>query len=88
MNWEESKKLQNEEFEFLDTIDIKQYIPKTKEIDVWNLMQTIENNHGKDYREPFIFNLIDEDEFIDYLKKRYGNISSRESITNYIEFYE
>lgn len=87
MKWEDVVKLQNEEFEFLDTIDIKQYIPKVGEIDVFDLMHIIENNHGKDYREPYIFNAIGEDEFIDYLKRRY-KLTHRESITNYIKFSE
>ncbi len=87
MNWKEVIKLQNEEFEFLDTIDISQYIPSNREIDVWELMQTIEKNHSKDYRELYIFNVITESEFIDYLKKRY-NIYHRESITNFIKFSE
>ena len=87
MNWEQLTKQQNDEFEFLDSIDLKPYLKDFA--NVWNIMQKIQEEHGKDYYEGLVFNCIDEDEFMDYLKRRYGSkIYFTESITNYIHLNE
>lgn len=83
MNNEIFTKLQNDEYEFLDSIDLKPYLKNFA--NVWNIMNQIQKDHGKNYYEGLIFNCINEDEFMDYLKKRYGNkIYFTESIINYL----
>lgn len=64
-------KLRNDEFEFLDSLDLKPYLKEG--LDVYDIMNKIEENHSKDYYEGVIFNCIDRDDFISYLKRRYGN---------------
>lgn len=71
MDMEQFTKMQNDEFEFLDSIDLKPYLKEWA--DIYDIRDKIEKDYGKDYYESFIFNCIDIYEFIDYLKRRYGN---------------
>lgn len=86
MDYAKFTELQNDEFEFLDTINVKKYLKDGAEIS--DVMNTIEEIHGKDYYEHFIFNCIDRDDFMRYIEKRYNNISFNESINYYVRFIE
>ncbi|WP_304393188.1 hypothetical protein [uncultured Clostridium sp.] len=71
MDWKQVTEMQNKEFEFLDSIDLKPYLKEWA--DIYDVRDKIEEDYGKDYCEPFIFNCIDIEEFMDYLKRRYKN---------------
>lgn len=77
--------LQKREMEFLDTLDLKPYLVKYKSID--NVMDEIEKDYGEEYEQKNndkddIFCVIDIEDFIDYLKKRYPSFRYYE-YTNY-----
>ena len=56
------KKLQNDEYEFLDSLDLRPYLKEG--LDIYDLRNKIEEDHSKDYYEGIIFNCINIDEFI------------------------
>lgn len=84
MTYKECLEWMAKEKAFLDTIDLEEFFVENKEIH--NIMQSIEDKYGKDYKEePFIFNCMSSDEFIDYIKERYkGMYTFDESINYYI----
>ena len=76
-----------DEFEFLDSLDLKPYL-KDRE-DVYKIMDSIKKDHNKEYCNKYnddygFFNYTGTDDFLDYIRKRYPNISYNESITYYI----
>lgn len=72
MTWKECLEWIKKEQEFLDTINLKPFIKKDKNIS--DIMEEIEEQYGEQYTlEPFIFNCMNKDEFIDYLKERYND---------------
>lgn len=87
MNYEAFTKLQNDEFEFLDTIDIKPYLADFK--DIYDVEDEIQKDYGKSYCEGFIFNCIGVNEFMDYLSRRYsGEVAFDEHITYTVRLLE
>jgi len=82
MDYEKFTKMQNDEFEFLDSIDLDKYLINNKE--VYDIMQEIEKDYKGKFYDSFIFNCISCDEFIDYIQKRYPKITFREVINNYV----
>ena len=63
--------IQDEEFKFLDSIDIENYL-KESEWSVLKIMSEIQEDHGSKYeKESYIFNAISPDDFMEYVKKRY-----------------
>lgn len=84
MNYEEFTKHYNDEKEFLDTLDLTEAINNHE--DLYDLMNYIENTYQKDYKiEPYIFNCMSSNEFLDYLQRRYDLIV-REEIKYKINF--
>lgn len=71
MTFEESKKLQEQEFKFLDTKDLKPLLNRNRTID--DIAYNISILYGNEYEgEEFILNVIDTYELAEYLEKRYG----------------
>ncbi len=64
--------LQQQEFEFLDSIeDLETYLQEAN-WSIHEIMNQIDNNCGPSYtKESSIFNCITADDFISYLRKRY-----------------
>lgn len=80
-------KKEKDEYEFLDSIDVKKYL--VNEANVWDVMDAIKDNHDKEYCKQYndsfgLFNYTNTDDFLCYIKRRYPNIGYRESITYYI----
>lgn len=74
IGWKEIKERINLEKTFLDTIDLLPYLKKDK--DILDAMDEIEADYGEGaiYKEePYLFNYMNCDEFIEYLRKRYPN---------------
>lgn len=70
MNYEKFTEFYNEEMKFLDTLDLTEAMKLYP--DVYNLMDYIEEKYKKDYKlEPFIFNCMNSEDFVEYLKRRY-----------------
>ncbi len=68
---EEKDKIIKKEENFLDTIDIENYL-KHDDWSVLKIMSEIQEDHGTEYKEEsYIFNAINIDDFIDYVSKRY-----------------
>lgn len=73
-------KLQKQEYEFLDTLDLMFIIDK--DTDVYSNTKRIENLYGEKYQnyikennliqDEFILNCITSEEFADYFCKRYN----------------
>ena len=76
-----------DEFEFLDSLDLKPYL-KNRE-DVYKIMDSIKKDHNEEYCNKYnddygFFNYTGADDFLDYIIKRYPDISYNESTTYYI----
>ena len=66
-------KLQKQEFKYLDTIDLEWYL-KHSDWSILKIMDEIQEDHGKNYdKESYIFNAIEQDDFMYYIRKRYKN---------------
>ena len=81
MTYKEWEELARISYNFYDTIDFKKYFPHCKRFNVREFMRTMEEV-SKTWPEGTIpaelenelFDVITEDEFAEYLKKRYGVI--------------
>ena len=63
--------LKHQEFDFLDTIEIEAYL-QHEDWSVLKIMDEIQEDHGAEYKaESYIFNAIEQDDFIDYVHKRF-----------------
>jgi hypothetical protein len=83
----EDRDLIAQEFDFLDTIDLKPLIYEAIEegYDLYTVMEMIEDKYSDEYeKEDFIFNNIDISEFRTYLKEKY-HMNVREVTEYYIE---
>ena len=83
----EDRNLIAQEFDFLDTIDLKPLIYEAIEegYDLYTVMEMIEDKYSDEYeKEDFIFNNIDFSEFRTYLKEKY-RVNIREVTKYYIE---
>ena len=81
------KKKERDEFEFLDSIDVRKYLINGME--VTECMNKIKEDHNKEYCEKYnddygFFNYTGTDDFLEYIRKRYPDINYNESITYYI----
>ncbi len=77
----------HDEFEFLDSIDVKRYLVDKAE--VWDCMDAIKNKFNEEYCKKYnddfgLFNYTGTDDFLDYITKRYPDISYNESTRYYI----
>lgn len=72
MSWKECLKWQAKERAYLDTKDLKPFIEKDKS--VYDIMEEIEDTFDDYKEEPFIFNCMDHNEFIEYLQNRYEDV--------------
>lgn len=72
MSWKECLEWQAKEKAYLDTKDLKPFIEKDKS--VYDIMEEIEDTFNDYEEEPFIFNCMDHNEFIEYLQNRYENV--------------
>lgn len=73
MNWQECLIKQKQEKAFLDTKDLKPFLEKDKSI--YDIMEEIEDKYSNEYtEEDFIFNCMDHNDFIEYLRERYKDI--------------
>lgn len=79
-------------FSILDGTDIEAVAGTRKgEWEVSELMRKLESMTrdevaGHPELEGCLFNFVNEDEFVEYLEKRYDNVCSTEVTTNYISF--
>lgn len=86
-NWAETVKL---EVEFLNTIDLASFIKDRMDDEVYEIRNAIEDEYGEAYKEFLktkgldyeeygeIFNILDEDDFITYMKARYEGLAVHE----------
>ena len=72
MSWKEWLEWQAKEKAYLDTKDLKPFIEKDKS--VYDIMEEIEDTFNDYEEEPFIFNCMDHNEFIEYLQNRYEDV--------------
>jgi hypothetical protein len=77
MKQDEWKKLQEQEYTFLDTLDLRQIICEMKDESVHEIISKIEDLYEEDYLknnpdDEMLFNVISSDEFVEYINKRYG----------------
>lgn len=72
MNWKESLEWQAKEKAFLNTKDLRPFLSKDKS--VGQIMDDIEDAFDDYKEEVFIFNCMDHNEFMDYLKERYPDV--------------
>ena len=93
MKMEEIKEAMRLTEEFLDKIDIKQFVQENQTATIDNLMVVMELLYADDpviNKPPFngsLFNYYNEDEFEDYLANRYGDdFHICEVTTKYINF--
>lgn len=73
------------EFDFLDSLDLNDTIDTASDEhkDIYWIMEVIEDRFGDEYKGDFIFDCIDSEDFINYLKVQY-NCVVKEHITYYI----
>lgn len=86
-NWVETAKL---EVEFLNTIDLASFIKDHKNDEVYEIRNAIEDEYGEAYKKYLeakgldyeeygeIFNVLDDDDFITYMKARYEGLAVHE----------
>ena len=93
MSIEEYDKEMAEQFKYLDQIDIEKYMKNCTTKKVGELISAIERDYDNTeftdnkFLQGCIFNCCNEEEFIEYLKKRYGNrFSSQEYTYNTFSF--
>lgn len=72
MTWKECLEWQTKEKAFLDTKDLKPFLKSGKGIS--QIMNDIEDAFDDYTEETFIFNCMDSNEFMDYIKDRYPDI--------------
>lgn len=81
MSYKESLQWKKKEKNFLNTLDLTNFISSGKRI--VDIMNEIEDKYGEHYKEEsFIFNCMDSYDFMEYLKDRY-KINCRE-----VSYYE
>lgn len=72
-------------FKFLDTIDLTLSIEKYKGKDIRQLMKYLSSKYNyKDEYSESLFDIVAEDEFVEYINNKY-NLNIRESVT--INYY-
>lgn len=72
-------------FVFLDTIDLTSSIDKYKGKDIGELMEYLSSKYEyKDEYSESLFDVVAEEEFVEYLNNKY-NLNIRESVT--INYY-
>lgn len=86
-NWAETVKL---EIEFLNTLDLASFIKDRKNDEVYEIRNAIEDEYGEVYKEFLeskgldydeygeIFNILDDEDFILYMKARYEGLDVHE----------
>lgn len=86
-NWDEVAKL---EVEFLNTLDLASFIKDRKNDEVYEIRNAIEDEYGEAYKKYLetkgldyeeygeIFNLLDDEDFILYMKARYEGLAVHE----------
>lgn len=89
MKQDDWKKLQEQEYAFLDTLDLRHLIYEMKDESVYEIISKIEDLYEDDYLksnpcDEMLFNVISSDEFIEYINKRYG-IRYREEVQYYFD---
>ena len=87
MKYEEYVKMSKDEYDFLDSIDVKKYL-KNDEV-IWDCMQMIKEENDIEYRKQYnddfgLFNCVSRIDFIDYIKRRYPEIGIKELTIYYI----
>jgi len=91
-------KLEKQEYKFLDSIDILSIIESKELYNSSKLMKYIDDKYNSSYiriqkeypeyynEDEFIFNYIDESDFVEYLKLRYKDkLICREIITYHLD---
>lgn len=73
---------EKEEYEFLDSIDVRRYLVNGAEVEV--CMDAIKQKYNEEYCKKYnddygLFNYIDTDDFLDYIYNRYPDINYYES---------
>ena len=63
--------LKEQEFAFLDEIDLHNYLEK-EDWSITKIMSKIQEDHGSKYtKESYIFNAIEAEDFMEYIRQRY-----------------
>ena len=81
------KTMMERQYAYLDKIDMEKYLRNCSSDNIQILMNDIEKDYNNteltnnDFLEGFIFNVCDEYEFIEYLRKRYGERFNSYDIT-------
>lgn len=88
-NWAETAKL---EIEFLNTLDLASFIKEHIDEEVCGIRNSIEDEYGEAYKKFLeskgldydeygeIFNVLDDDDFILYMKARYEGLMVHEIV--------
>ncbi len=83
LNRNQVKKAINNVTNYLDTINLLPYLKEFKNKTVRDMMDKLEENISyKDEYSVTLFDCIGEDEFVDYLNKRY-NLNIEETTVSY-----
>ncbi len=86
MNYVQYCKELQEEREFLDSLPLENYIKDW--IEIYDMMQQIEEDYGNLRPSGFVFNCMGADEFLTYLTKRYQNLAYSENIQYHLYLNE
>lgn len=78
MNYVQYCKELQEERKFLDSLPLENYIKDW--IEIYDMIQQIEEDYGKLRPSGFVFNCMGADEFLTYLTKRYQSLNYSENI--------
>ena len=94
MSTDDYNKQMAKQFKYLDQIDIEKYMRSCGSNKIGDLMSAIEEDYdntdftNNDFLEGFIFNWCNEEEFIEYLEKRYGERFSVQEYSYHVFYIE
>lgn len=79
---EQAQKYIKQEFDYLDSLDLTTIVEEAirMHVDIWWIMEAIEDAYGEDYEENFIFNYINSGDFMNYLSEKYDCVRRSYSI--------
>lgn len=85
MNYKEVQEALNNVFSYLDTIDLRSYLIAFKKKTVRDMMDKLREDFPyKDKYSDELFDVVTEEEFVDYLNEKY-NTNIKETVI--IRFY-
>lgn len=73
LSGDELNKAMKKVFDFLNTLDLRSYVEERRGITIKMLMDELQMKYKyKDEYSESLFDLISEDEFVEYLKEKYN----------------